>query len=120
MNELGDFGTFTLEEARGKARGNLARVENGEDPFAKREEGKTLESFEENFLASCRARVEAGEITASTAAKYAESFTALREVLGSHLVDEIDGQAVRRAFRRSRKPGGATPQTALSPLSPWF
>ncbi|MFL6232080.1 MAG: Arm DNA-binding domain-containing protein, partial [Thermoanaerobaculia bacterium] len=54
MNELGDFGTFTLEEARAKARGCLVRVESGEDPFSKREDGKTLESFEADFLASCR------------------------------------------------------------------
>ncbi len=118
MNELGDFGTFTLDEARAKARGYLVRLENGEDPFAKREDGKTLGSFEENFLASCRARVEAGEITASTAAKYAESFAALREVLGSHLVDEIDGQAVRRAFSEVTKTRGRyAANSALSALS---
>jgi hypothetical protein len=45
-------------------------VENGEAPFSKQEKGRTLESFEADFSASCRARVEAKEITASTAAKY--------------------------------------------------
>jgi integrase len=118
MNELGDFGTFTLEEARAKARGYLVRVESGEDPFSKREDGKTLESFKESFSASCRARIEAREITASTAAKYAESFAALREVLGSHLVDEIDGQAVRRAFTEITKNRGRyAANRALSALS---
>jgi integrase len=118
MNEFGDFGTYTLEEARAKARGYLVRVESGEDPFSKREDGKTLESFEEDFLASCRARVEAGEITASTAAKYAESFGALREVLGSLLVEEIDGQAVRRAFSEVTKTRGRyAANRALSALS---
>jgi integrase len=118
MNELGDFGTFTLEEARAKARGYLVRVESGEDPFSKREDGKTLESFEASFSASCRARVEAREITASTAAKYAESFAALREVLGSHLLDEIDGQDVRRAFAEVTKTRGRfAANRALSALA---
>jgi integrase len=118
MNELGDFGTFTLEEARAKARGYLVKVEGGEDPFSKREDGKTLGSFEEDFSASCRARVEAREITASTAAKYAESFAALREVLGAHLLDEIDGQAVRRAFTDVTKNRGRfAANRALSALS---
>ena len=43
-------------------------------------------------------RVVAREIAASTAAKYAESFIALREVLGSQIIDEIDVSATRRAF----------------------
>ncbi len=118
MNELGDFGTFTLDKARAKARGYLVRIENGEDPFSKRENGKTLESFGEDFSESCRARVEAGEITASTAAKYAESFAALREALGSCLLDEIDGQAVRRAFAEVTKNRGRfAANRALSALS---
>jgi integrase len=118
MNDLGDFGTFTLEEARAKARGYLVRVEGGEDPFSKRENGKTLESFEGDFSASCRARVEAREITASTAAKYAESFAALREVLGAHLLDEIDGQDVRRAFAEVTKNRGRfAANRALSALA---
>jgi integrase len=106
LNDLGDFGTLTLEQARKKARGKIVRIENGEDPFAKREDGKTLKSFEEDFSASCRVRVEAREITASTAAKYAESFGALRDSLGEHLLDEIDGQAVRRAFAEVTKNRG--------------
>ena len=73
-------------------------MENGEAAFSKRDKGKVLESFEADSSESCRARVEAKEITASTAANYAESFTALWDALGAHLVDEIDGQAVRRAF----------------------
>jgi integrase len=118
MNEFGDFGTFTLEEARVKARGYIVRVENGEDPFSKRENGKTLASLEEDFSASCLARVAAGEITASTAAKYAESFAALREVLGADLLDEIDGQAVRRAFAEITKTRGRyAANRALSALA---
>ncbi len=120
MNELGDFGTFTLEQVRAGARRALAAVENGEAPFSKQEKGRTLDSFEEDFSASCRARVEAKEITASTAVKYAESFAALREALGAHLVDEIDGQAVRRAFAEITKAAGGMPRTVLSPPSPWF
>jgi len=118
MNDLGDFGTFTLEQARARARRALALVENGEDPFSRRGDVRTLGSFAEDFLASCRARVEAREIAASTAAKYAESFVALRDVLGSHLVDEIDGQAVRRAFSEiGRNRGRYAANRALSALS---
>ncbi|HSS52509.1 MAG TPA: site-specific integrase [Thermoanaerobaculia bacterium] len=118
MNEFGDFGTFTLDKARAKARGYLARVENGEDPFSKREDGKTLASFEEAFAAACRARVEAREITASTAVKYAESFAALRGALGADLLDEIDGQTVRRAFAEiSKERGRYAANRALSALS---
>lgn len=118
MNEFGDFGDYTLEEARDRARGYRLRVKSGEDPFSKREDGKTLEDFEKDFLASCRDRVEAEEIRASTAAKYAESFAVLREALGSHFVDEIDGQAVRRAFSEVTKTRGRyAANRALSALS---
>jgi integrase len=117
MNDLGDFGTFTLDQARTRARRFLVEVENGEDPFAKREDGRTLESFEDDFTAACRARVAAREITASTAAKYAESFAALRGVLGSHFLDEIDGQVVRRAFAEvTKKRGRYAANRALSTL----
>jgi integrase len=38
------------------------------------------------------------EIRASTVEKYAKNFAALRGILGDQPLDEIDGQAARRAF----------------------
>jgi integrase len=118
MNDLGDFGTFTLKQARARARQFLAQIEDGEYPFRKRENGKTLASFAEDFKAACKARVQAKEITASTAAKYADSFAALRETLGTRFLDEIDSPAVRRAFAEITKERGRyAANRALSALS---
>jgi integrase len=96
--EIGDWGTFTLDEARKRAKRAIIQVEDGHDPFLKREPTKTLAAIEPDFLAACRQRVAAREIRASTAAKYAENFAALKEILGDRPLDEIDARAARRAF----------------------
>jgi integrase len=104
--DLGNWGTFTLDEARQRARRALIQVEDGNDPFLKREATKTLAAIAPDFLAACRQRVDALEIRASTAAKYAENFAALTEVLGDRPLDEIDGRATRRAFAEITKARG--------------
>jgi integrase len=98
MVNLGAWGTFTLEEARKRARRAIIQLAEGKDPFIRREPGKLLRAMEGEFTEACRRRVAAREIRASTALSYVESFALLKEALGLRLVEEIDDHAVRRAF----------------------
>lgn len=93
---LGDYGLFTLKEARESAKAKLVSLKGtGKDPFTQPENVPTAAEFIPVFLADCELRVKP-----STLANYKTKAGHISQDLGGLRVTQVEPRDVLRAFAR--------------------
>jgi hypothetical protein len=93
---IGAHGTLTPEEARGKARRDLAAVAKGQDPIDERRREREVPTFQkasDDFMAAFTRQIRAGEKKLST-------YKAYRITLDEHILPHLGSR--RRCTSRSR------------------
>jgi integrase len=100
---VGKAGTFTPEEARSRARRELARVADGRDPSAERKATRAVKTFAElveDWQVTNAAWLARGE--ASKHIDQGRINSHLLPLLGARTIDAINRETMERAFRDIR------------------
>jgi integrase len=87
---IGAHGTLTPDEARGKARRDLAAVERGQDPIDERRREREVPTFQkasDDFMAAFKRQIGAGE-------KKLATYKAYRITLDQHILPELGSRRI--------------------------